>query len=136
MAQITLYKCLSITAANAQMTMAMDSIPPKVSSLQIGETFDQFTAARGHPFLRFCPLTAWAVPITAGSIVDLFITAFRTDAFCKAELAGLALHDAPGGAFLFRCDCVFGTVIRIEHPERFTDQVFGHRFSPPCPWDW
>ena len=68
--------------------------------------------------------------------MDLLMSAYSADAFCKAEQPGFALHDAPGGAFLLRCNGMSGAVVWIKQLECFTDQIISHRISPPYPKDW
>lgn len=106
------------------------------NDMEIGKPFDQLTAACLHPFLRFRSLAGGAAAVPAGGIVDLPVSALGTDIFRKTKKAGLALHDAPGSAFLFRSNCMPGAEIRIEQPECITDQIISHRIISPCPAGW
>ena len=71
---------------------------------KVGKAFDKFGRTGLYPFFGFGSLTARAVPIPAGCVMDPFMSAFRTDAFGKTEKARFALHDAPCGTFLFQSD--------------------------------
>ncbi len=94
--------------------------------VEVGNAVDQLGTACLDPLLWLRPLAGGAVAVPAGCIVDLLIAALRTDAFCESKAPGLALHDALGRAFLFRCDLMSFAVRGVKHPECLTDEIIRH----------
>lgn len=82
--------------------------------MKVGGVND-FRPAFVYPDLFIDSLTIGAVPVTAGIIVDLYMSAFRTLTDAASKFPGFAVHDGSGSFFLdIRLERTGTTVIRIR----------------------
>ena len=104
--------------------------------VKITKTLNQFGRTGGNPFFFFGSLAIRAVPVSARSIVDLYMPAVRADTHGITEFTGFAAHDALRGAFLLRCDGMMLPIGWVKILKDFADRIISHGFSPPCRKGW
>ena len=94
---------------------------------------NHFRPAFVHPNLLEDSLTFRTVPVPAGIIMNLHLSALRTLAHIAAELAGFAVTNSAGSFVLYirqiRCH---GDIILIGFFKYLSDMILTHEGHLPC----
>lgn len=98
---------------------------------------EDFRAALIDPELFQDGLTAGAMPVAAGGIVNPDMTAFLTYAGVEAEPSGLAVSDGKSGTALLTRDRMLQKEVIQGMTEDLTDRIgLTHRTPAGIRWDW